>query len=491
MRKSEVEFLQRFLYAKIFNGIKPMNQQKFDIIVIGAGPGGYPAAIKAAQLGKTVALIEAKELGGTCLNRGCIPSKALIAGSEAYQRVKEAENIGILSGKIEFNYNKLAQHKDAVVSKIQKSLEGLISANKIKVYKGYGSFISPKQVKVTGTDNVILEAEKIIIASGSEPRNIPTFPFDYKKIHDSTSLLAMTTLPKKIVIIGGGIIGCEFASLFSNLDVDVTILELLPRLIPMEDSTMSAALMKFFQKKGIKIHTNVKVSKIDTTASGVNVKLEGNEDFAADIALVSVGRSLNTNTIGLDKAGIAVNDNGIITVDEKMETAVPGIYAVGDIASKWWLAHVATHQGIIAATNAAGGTAKMDYRAIPSVIFTHPEIATVGLTVETAKAQGYSQAEIASFPFQALGKSQAAFQTEGHAQIVLDKRTGQILGAQVIGHEASTLIAEMTVAIANELTLECIAETIHAHPTISEAWMEAALIGLNKPIHWPPKKSIK
>lgn len=465
-----------------------MNQQTFDIIVIGAGPGGYPAAIRAAQLGKSVALVEAKELGGTCLNRGCIPSKALIAGSEAYQRVKEAEKLGILNGTIDFNYNKLAQHKDSVVSKIQKSLAGLIAANKITVFNGYGTFISPKQVKVAGKDNAFLEAEKIIIATGSEPRNISAFPFDYKKVHDSTSLLSLTSLPKSIAIIGGGIIGCEFASLFSNLNVEVTILELLPRLIPMEDPTMSSALMKAFQKKGIKIHTNVKVSHIETSKKGVSVKLEGNETFAADIALVSVGRSLNTNAIGLDKAGIPVNDNGLIPVNEKMETPVQGIYAIGDIASKWWLAHVATHQGIVAATNAAGHTAKMDYRAIPSVIFTHPEIATVGLTLEAAKAQGYAHAEIAAFPFQALGKSQAAFQTDGHAQIVLDKRTGQILGAQVIGHEASTLIAEMTVAIANELTLECIVETIHAHPTISEAWMEAAFIGLNEPIHWPPKK---
>lgn len=464
-----------------------MKKEKFDIAVIGGGPGGYPAAIKAAQQGKTVALIEAKELGGTCLNRGCIPSKALISGAELLHRIQDAENFGISVGKVSFDYSKMVHRKDKVVQNVRKGLEGLIAANKITLFRGFGKFVSPTEIKVTGTDNALITADKIIIATGSEPRNLSAFPFDYKQIHDSTSLLEMETLPKSIVIIGGGIIGCEFASLYAAFNVDVTILEMLPRIIPMEDSGVSQVLTKAFTKKGIKIKTGVTVAGIDKSKKGISARLDSGEKFDADIALVAVGRALNTSKIDLEKAGVIVNGNGLIPVDDKMETNVPGIYAIGDIASKWWLAHVASHQGIIAASNAVGHPAHMNYNAVPSVIFTDPEIATVGMTLEAAKAQGF-QASIGAFPFQALGKSQATMQTEGFAQIVLDKRTGQILGAQVVGYGASILIAEMALAIANELTIECVADTIHAHPTVTEAWMEAALVGMNTPIHLPPKR---
>jgi dihydrolipoamide dehydrogenase len=464
-----------------------MEQKKFDIIVLGSGPGGYPAAIRAAQSGKSVALIEAKDIGGTCLNRGCIPSKTLIAGAEVLDRVKGANEFGIQVGQVSFDYSKMVQRKDRIVGNLRKGLEGLIASNKITVIRGYGKFVSPREIKVTGQDNILISADKIIIATGSEPRSISAFPFDYERIHDSTSLLAMQSLPKSIVIIGGGIIGCEFASLYATLGVEVTILELLTRLIPMEDAGVSAALTKAFQKKGVKIHTGVQVAGIDRPSKGVSVRLADGKTFEADVALVSVGRKLNTDNISLEKAGVIVKDNGMVPVDDKIETNVPGIYAIGDIASKWWLAHVATHQGLVAASNAVGQHARMDYRAIPSVIYTHPEIATIGLTFEDAKEKGY-QATVGAFPFQALGKSQATHQTDGYAQIVLDKRTGQILGAQVVGNEASTLVAELGIAIANELTVECVTETIHAHPTLAEAWLEAALIGSGTPLHLPPLK---
>lgn len=464
-----------------------MEYKTFDIAVLGGGPGGYPAAIKAAQAGKSVALIEAKEVGGTCLNRGCIPSKTLIANAEVLQRIKESDEFGISVGSIDFDFNKMAARKDRIVEDLRKSLEGLIAANRITIIRGYGKFISKNEIKVMGADNVVIKAEKIIIATGSEPRNISAFPFDYERIHDSTSLLALQKLPSSMVIVGGGVIGCEFASLYAALGVEVTILELLPRLIPMEEKTVSAALTKAFQKKGIKIHTGVQVKSIEKSIKGVSVTFANGEIVSADIALVSVGRTLNTTGIGLEKAGVIVKENGSIPVNDKMETNVSGIYAVGDIASKWWLAHVATHQGLVAASNAVGQSARMHYNAVPSVIFTHPEIGTVGLSLDDAIAQGYP-AVIGSFPFQALGKSQAAYQTEGFAQIVLDKRTGQILGAQVVGHEASTLIAEMAVAITNELTVDSITDTIHAHPTVAEAWMEAAFIGAGNPVHWPPKR---
>lgn len=463
---------------------------RFDIAVLGSGPGGYPAAIRAAQNGKTVALIEAADIGGTCLNRGCIPSKTLIASAETLHKIQDAEEFGIVVGSVSFDYSKMVDRKDKVVGQIRKSLEGLLASNKIKIFRGFGKFIAPHTIKITGQDNIEIVADKIIIATGSEPRNIPTFPFDYKKIHDSTSLLEIRDLPKKLAIVGGGIIGCEFASLYSVLGVEVTILEMMPRIIPMEAESVSAALTKAFKKKGIHIETNVVVESIDTSGSGVSVQLSGKKHVDADIALVAVGRKLNTANIGLDKAGVIVQNNGMITVNEQMETNVPGIYAIGDIASKWWLAHVATHQGLVAANNATGHHARMNYDAVPSVIFTEPEIATVGLSLEQALERGH-KATLGAFPFQALGKSQAALHTEGFAQIILDKATGQVLGAQVVGYEASTLIAEMALVIANELTVECITETIHAHPTIAEAWMEAAFVGEESPLHWPPKMQKK
>jgi len=462
--------------------------QRFDVAVIGSGPGGYPAAIKAAQSGKSVALIEAKDMGGTCLNRGCIPSKTLIASAETLHSIQEAEDFGIIVGSVKFDYSKMVDRKDSVVTKIRKSLEGLIASNKITVFHGHGRFTSHRTIKVTGKDNVEIYADNIIIATGSEPRNIPAFPFDYKKIHDSTSLLEMRELPKKIVIVGGGVIGCEFASLYAILGVKVTIIEMLPRIIPMEAEAVSTALTKAFQHKDIEIITSAIVESIDTSGKGVVVKMAGGKTVSADIALVAVGRKLNTFDVGLDKAGVLVMDNGMIPTNDKMETNISGIYAIGDIASKWWLAHVATHQGLVAANNAIGHPMRMNYNAIPNVIFTHPEVATVGMSLDEALTKGH-MATLGIFPFQALGKSQASLQTDGFAQIVLDKRTGQVLGAQVVGHDASSMIAEMAIVIANELTVECITETIHAHPTIAEAWMEAAFLGSDMPLHWPPKAS--
>lgn len=465
-----------------------MAQHKFDIAVIGGGPGGYPAAIRAAQLGKSVALIEAKELGGTCLNRGCIPSKTLIHSAGVLQQVREAEEFGIILGKeISFDYAKMVKRKDDVVGKIRKSLEGLIAANKIHLFRGFGKINGPKEIKVTGQDNAIILADKIIIATGSEPRSIPAFPFDGKKILDSTQLLELQTLPKKLIIVGGGIIGCEFASLFNVLGVEVTILEMMPRIIPMEADGVSTALTRAFKRKGINIETNVLVESIDTQGTGVQAKLAGGKTVEGEIALVAVGRQLNTTAIGLDTIGLSANKNGLIDVNDKMETKVPGVYAIGDIASKWWLAHVASHQGLVAGTNACGGNVRMHYNAVPNVIYTVPEIGSVGLSLEKAIEEGYP-AVLGSFPFQALGKSQAILQTDGFAQVVIDKNTGQILGAQVMGYDASNLVAEMAVCIANELTIESVSETIHAHPTVAEVWLEAALVAQDQPLHLPPKK---
>jgi len=459
----------------------------FDVVVIGSGPGGYPAAIKAAQMGKKVALIEAYQIGGTCLNRGCIPSKTLISNAEILKKIKNSEQFGISVDNIHFDYEKMVKRKDDLVSSVRKSLTNLILSNGITLFKGFGKFISPNEIKVIGETNVIIKAEKVIIATGSEPKNIPAFPCDHEKILDSTDLLNRTSLPKSLAIIGGGIIGSEFASLYRTFGVDVTIFEMMPRIIPMESQNISSTLTKAFEKQGINIETNVLVQGIDHTEDGIRVRLGGGKTFDADIALVAVGRQMNTSNIGLEKAGVYVSENGMIPVNDKMETNVHGIYAIGDIASKWWLAHVATHQGLIAASNAAGKEARMHYNAIPSVIFTVPEIGTVGLSLEQALEEGFP-ATVGAFPFLALGKSQATLETEGFAQIVINKKTGQILGAQVIGYQASILIAEMALAITNELTVESITETIHAHPTVAESWLEAALVANDTPLHLPKKR---
>lgn len=459
-----------------------MNQE-FDVLVIGGGPGGYPAAIRAAQLGKKTALVEVRELGGTCLNRGCIPSKALIASAEALNQIKKYKQFGIETGPVSFDYLKMVERKDHVVARLKKGVEGLLKANGVTVIKGFATFDGPEQVKV---GDQLLKASKIILATGSEPRSLPAFPFDGEKILDSTAILEMKTVPKSLAIIGGGVIGCEFASLYHILGVEVTVIEMMPSLLPMEAQAVSSALMRIFKHQGIAFETDAKVETLEKEGSQLRLKLSNGKMIEADKCLVAVGRSMNTSKIGLEKAGINIDDKGNIPVNDKMETNVKGIYAVGDIASKWWLAHVATHQGLVAADNACGKEAHMSYHAVPSVIFTHPEIGSCGLSLEEAKKQGYD-ARVDAFPFQALGKAQATLETEGFSEMVIDKKTGQILGAQVIGYEASSLIAEMALAIQNELTLECIAETIHAHPTYAEGWLESAYLALETPLHLPKR----
>ena len=462
-----------------------MNQNEFDCVVIGGGPGGYVAAIRAAQRGLKTALIESLEMGGTCLNRGCIPSKALIANAEVLRKVRDSSKFGISVGPISFDYGAMKERKDGVVSRIRKGLEGLIASNKITVFTGFGKFLSPFEVKVTGTQEAILKAKTIIIATGSEPRPLPNIPFDHKQIHDSTSLLNITELPKKLLIVGGGVIGCEFACLHNAFGVEVTIIELLPMILSTEGKAVADMMSQVFKKQGINIETGAALTQIEKLPHGIRAHLSDGRAFEADCALISVGRKYNTDAIGIEKTGVILEKDGAVPVNSQMQTNVPHIYAIGDITGKWILAHVASHQGLIAANNAAGIHSQMHYNAVPSVIFTHPEIATIGYTLERAIEAGYD-ARLGKFPFQALGKSQAAIETDGFAQIVVDKLTGQILGAQVVGYGASTLIAEMAVAISGELTVQSISDTIHAHPTIAEAWMEAAFLADEMPLHLPP-----
>lgn len=465
-----------------------MTEKKyFDVVVIGAGPGGYVAAIKASQMGKKVALVEKGDLGGTCLNVGCIPTKTLISNAQALHMVKHAKDFGINVGEVSIDFAKMKERKDGVITKIRKSLEGLIQSNAIEILRGAASFLSPHELKIKGENNLIVQGEKIIVASGSEPIDVAAFPCDHEKIFNSTSILGLSVLPKTLAVIGGGYIGCEFASLYAELGVKVIVLEALPALVAAQGKGISDALTAAFKKKGIDVQTGVMVEGIDRVSNGVSIRLKDKAAVSADAVLVAIGRRVVSKDLGLEMAGVMTTDRGAIIVNEKMETNVPGIYAIGDVTALVMLAHVASHQGIIAATNASGGSATMHYDAVPAVIFTHPEIAMVGLTLEQAAEKGYS-ASVGKFPFIALGKAAAAQETEGFAQVIIDQKTGQILGAQVVGHDAASLIAEMALAIANELTIDCLTETIHAHPTLPEAWLEAGLLAQNTPIHFPPKK---
>lgn len=458
----------------------------FDIAVIGAGPGGYVAAIKAAQLGKSVALIEKQYLGGTCLNVGCIPTKTLLSNASLLHNIKRAASFGIETGPISIQYDKMKARKDQVVSKIRGSLEGLLKANKITIFQGSAQFESPNTLKIMGKDNLFLEAKKIILATGSLPVDVKAFPCDHDRILNSTSILELTHVPKTLAIVGGGYIGCEFASLFAELGTQVTILETFPTILSAQGPTIANFMTKALGGQGIQLQTQVKVASIQNVKTHVSIQLEGGATLEADYALVSVGRKPYTEGLQLGKAGLSTGSRGEISVNERMETEVNGLYAIGDLTGLSMLAHVASHQGIVAAINACGGVAEVHYDAVPAVVFTSPEVATVGLTLEQALEKKYAATQ-GTFPFSALGKAHASQETQGFASLVSDRNTGQILGAAVIGHEASNLIAEMTLAIQNELTLESLLETIHAHPTMAEAWHEAAALANDTPIHFPPK----
>lgn len=457
----------------------------FDCVVIGAGPGGYVAAITAAQQGLHTALIEEQQAGGTCLNRGCIPSKALLVGAGIVSQIKHAEQFGIHIEGYSIDYPAMVQRKDSLVRGIRQSLEGLIRSNKVTILNGRGSLVSSTEVKVLGHDSELLKTKHIILATGSESRPFPGVPFS-SRILCSTRLLDLKELPKKLVIIGGGVIGCEFASLFHTLGVQITIVEVADQILSVNNPDISATMLDKLTRLGIRILTKASIQDLTDLGDRVTLTINGQQE-EYDYALVAIGRQLNTTDIGLDNAGVIRDERGVIPVDETMRTNIANIFAIGDITGKWLLAHVASHQGIIAGRNAAGHHDAMDYSAVPAVIFTHPEVAMVGLSLSAAQEQGLP-AKLTKFPFKAIGKAVAMSDADGFAAIVSHETTQQILGAYIIGPHAASLISEMTLAVRNELTLPCIYETIHAHPTLSEIWSESALLATNYPLHMPPPK---
>ncbi len=466
------------------------SKRYFDLAVIGSGPGGYVAAIEAARHGAKVALIEKGKVGGVCLHLGCIPTKSLIAHAHLLRDLRRAAEFGISTGPISFDYGAMKQRKDGVVDKIAGSLERLIQSHGVTILRGMARFIAPQELKIVGPDATFLSAEKFIVATGSEPLEVAEIPCDHQRICNSSSALQWETLPQSLAIVGAGYIGSEFASLFAELGVKVYLIEALPTLMANHGKALSDFLFSSFKRRGIETKLSVSVTSVEKRENSLLLHLRGADSLEVERVLVAVGRKIVSHDLGLELAGVIVDAKGAIPVDDKMESNVPGIYAIGDLTGKAMLAHVASHQGVVAAKNAVGKSARIDYRAVPSVIFTMPEVATVGITLEQALEKGLP-AVAGSFPFQALGKAVASFETEGFAQLVLDSKSGAILGAQLVGRDASSLIAEIALAIQGELRGDDLIETIHAHPTLPEVWPEAARVAMGIPLHLPARKEQK
>ncbi len=457
---------------------------KADLCIIGGGPGGYVAAIRAAQMGKTVCLVEKDEVGGTCLNRGCIPTKALTSTAELLARIKRAGSFGIKVDNVEVDFPGMMKRKDQTVARLVKGIHFLLQKNKVQLLSGVGKIKGPGHVEVALADGTIQEvrAEDVIIATGAEPVVFPAFGYDGELVITSDEALQLDAIPEHIIIVGGGVIGCEFASIFATLGSQVTIVEMLPRLLPMADEEISKQLTQSLRRLRVQMHTGVKVARVDKSG-GLKVILDTGEELQGDKMLVSVGRRVNTEGLGLELVGINTNAKREIVVDAKMATNAPGFWAIGDVTDcPLKLAHVASFQGLVAVSNIVGETCTMDYSAVPNCVFTQPEVAWVGLSESEAAAQGY-EVQVGKFPFLASGKALAMGENEGMVKIIADKEGGDLLGVHIIGPHASDLIAEPTLAMSIGLSLEEFVTAVRAHPTLPEAVMEAAEAALGRPIH--------
>ncbi len=456
----------------------------YKIAIIGGGPGGYVAAIRAAQLGARVAVIEKADLGGTCLNWGCIPTKALVAGTETLAMIKNSEEFGIKADNPEVNFAAMMARKDQVVQRLVKGIHFLFKKNKIDLYEGTGRLTSVSSIEVMKKDGTTdkIEAENIIIATGSEPALISGLGYDGDRVITSNEALSLTEVPKSLLIIGGGVIGCEFACIFAELGCEITIVDIMPTILPGVDEEASKTMQSLFKRRKIKIKTNAKITSVRKDSDSVAAILDSGEELSADKVLISIGRTFNTEGLGFKELGIAQGPKNEIIVNSRMQTNIPGIYAIGDITNKIQLAHVASAQGIAAVENIMGRDKEMNYDVVPNCIFTAPEVAGVGITGQQAREQGIS-VSTGKFPFMALGKAQASGKTDGFVKILADSHTDRILGVHIVGPHATDLIAEAALAVKLGATSGQLAETIHAHPTLAEAMMEAAEAVHGKSIH--------
>ncbi len=463
-----------------------MAEKQFDVTVIGTGPGGYVAAIRAAQLGMKVAVVERDKLGGICLNWGCIPSKALLKSAELYQTFKRAEEFGLSYKDLRFDFPKIIKRSRDVADRVSKGVEYLMKKNKIEVIPGTGRLTGKNSVEVNKDGRVTdtIKTKFTMLATGGRPRTIPGVTIDRKKVITSTEAMTLPEQPKSLLVIGAGAIGIEFAYFYNALGTKVTVVEMLPSILPKEDKEITKLLESSLKKQGIEILTNAKVESV-AVANDVTLKVttkDGVKEIKGELALMAVGVQGNVENIGLEPLGVKV-DRGAIVVDNFGKTSVDGIYAIGDVSGPPWLAHAASHQGIVAAEHLAGkATHGFDRTNIPSCTYCQPQVASVGMTEEEAIAAG-QKVKVGRFPYRPLGKAMATGETEGTVKLVFDEKYGELLGAHIIGAEATELIAELVLARALESTNEEIQRTMHAHPTLSEAIMEAAGEAFGKAIN--------
>lgn len=462
----------------------------YDVIVIGSGPGGYVAAIRCAQLGLKTAIIEKyKTLGGTCLNVGCIPSKALLDSSHHYHNaVHHFEKHGIDAREIQVNFKQMIDRKNEVVAQTSGGINFLMDKNKIDTFSGIGSFQDATHILVTkeGGESEILEAKNIIIATGSKPASLPFIKIDKKRIITSTEALNLTEIPKHLLVIGGGVIGLELGQVYSRLGSEVSVIEYMPNIIPTMDTTLSKELQKSLKKQGMKFFTEHQVSSVTSSGKEVVVTAKDKKgeivEFKGDYCLVSVGRKPYTEGLGLEKAGVKVTERGQIETNQHLQTNVGNIYAIGDVVKGAMLAHKAEEEGTLVAEIIAGQHPHIDYNLIPGVVYTWPEVASVGKTEEQLKAEGIAY-KMGSFPMRALGRSRASMDLDGLVKVLADAKTDEILGVHMVGARAADLIAEAVVAMEFRASSEDVARMSHAHPTFAEAIKEACLAVDGRAIH--------
>ena len=457
-----------------------MSTEQFDVTIIGSGPGGYVAAIRGAQLGLKVALVEKdKRLGGTCTLRGCIPTKQLLMSAHVYEQTQHAAEFGVQASEIKLAFADVQKRKDKVVTKNSKGIEFLMKKNQITVFKGTGRLALPGGVEVTGEggEKQTVKTKNIIIATGSVVRPIPGFETDGERVVNSDHILELKTVPKSLIVMGSGAVGTEFASVYSRFGAETTLVELLPRILPLEDEEVSKQAEQSFRKRGVKSLTGTKLEKVEKTETGVKVTGKdakgGDVALEAEMLLVAVGRMPYLEGLGLEGTKIKV-ERGNVEVDEFCRTGEPGVYAIGDVIATPWLAHLASKEGIMVVEQIAGHkTEPINLRQVPSCTYCDPEVASVGLTEAKARELGF-EVKVGKFPFSASGKARILGEEEGFVKVVADKKYDEILGVHIIGPHATEIIHEAIVAMRLESTADELGRTIHAHPTVSESVMEAA-----------------
>ncbi len=450
------------------------------LVIIGGGPGGYLAALRAAQLGLEVTVVEENKVGGICINVGCIPTKYLLHQTMVFNKLKTSKNLEGPVQELRLNWQSVQQGRQAVVDRLVKGLEFLLTRNKVNIIKGRGKVVGPGQVWVkTEKEELSLTADKIILATGSRPADFPFLRFDGQKVISSTEALSLKEVPKSLLVVGAGAIGLELGSVYQRAGTEVTILEIMPTILPGTDKTSAQRLERILKKQGLKIFTQMKMETAEV--SDTQVKLKGVSltdgkpfEFSAEKVLIAAGRRPNVEDIVWDDTLLKKQKGNFLEINERGETSIPGIYAIGDLVGGKLLAHKAYHDGIVAAENAAGHEARVDYRAVPAAIFTEPELATVGLSQEEAEAQGL-EIKVGEFPLQASGRALTMDSTDGLVRIIADKKTDEVLGAHLLAPHASEMIPVLTMAVARRLKLKDVDSIIYIHPTLSESIPEAAL----------------